>query len=170
MAMYNTSSAYDLSEFENALKKDSEKPAAKAPKLEVVAKRKPAPASVLGPGVVCTFLIVVALITFMIYNRVQLNELTEEINRLTSELDVLQSENVKMTTSLEATISYNEVARLAEELGMQKRTEFQTERIYLYQQDKIERSEPATQTTVSDNARLAFVSFLGRFKEYMGEQ
>lgn len=170
MAMYNTSSAYDLSEFENALKKDLENPALKSPELKVVKNRKSAPSSILGPGAVCAFLIIVALVTLMIYNRVQLNELTEEINQLTSELEILHSENVKMATSLEATISHPEVAKLAEEMGMQKRTEFQTKRIYLYQQDKIERTDATPQKTVSDNAKLAVSSFLGRFKEYLGER
>lgn len=170
MAMYNTSSAYDLSEFEDALKKDSEATALKSTEIKVVKNKRPTPASILGPGTVCAFLIIVALVTLMIYNRVQLNELTEEINQLSAELEVLHSENVKMTTSLEATISHPEVAKLAEEMGMQKRTEFQTERIYLYQQDKIERTEAAPQKTVTDNAKLAVTSFLGRFKEYLGER
>lgn len=165
MAMYNTSSAYDLSEFEDALKKEKE---LEPPDLKVVKSRKKAPASILGPGIVCAFLIVVALITLIVYNNVQLNELTNEINELSREMEVLHSENVRMTSALESTISFTEVGKLAREMGMQKRDEFQTERIYLYQQDKIERTESTPQKTVTESAKLAATSFFGRFKEYMG--
>lgn len=166
MAGYNTSSAYDLSEFEDAPKK---KPA-ESPKLKVVKNRKNKPASVLGPGVVCAFAIIVALISLMIYNHVKLNELTNEINELSHELKVLQSDSVKMTSSLESTISLRKVAQLAEELGMQKRDEYQTERIYLYQQDKIERTAAAPKATAAESTKLAVTSFLSRFKEYIGER
>lgn len=165
MAMYNTSSAYDLSEFEDALKKELE-----APKLKVVKNRKRAPVSILGPSIVCAFLIIVALITLIVYNNVQLNELTNEINELSYELEILQSENVKMTSALESTISFTEVGKLAREMGMQKRDEFQTERIFLYQQDKIERTEAAPQNAVTESAKMAATSFFARFKEYMRER
>lgn len=165
MAMYNTSSAYDLSEFEDALKKELE-----TPNLKVVKSRKKAPVSIIGPGIVFAFLIVVALITLIVYNNVQLNELTTEINELSRELEILQSENVRMTSALESTISFTEVGKLAREMGMQKRDEFQTERIYLYQEDKIERTAQAPQKTVTESAKLAATSFFGRFKEYMGDR
>lgn len=162
MAMYNTSSAHDLSEFEDALKKELE-----APKLKVVKNRKRAPASILGPSVVCAFLIIVALITLIIYNNAQMHKLTNEINELSHELEILKSENVKMTSALESTISFTEVGKLAREMGMQKRDEYQTERIYLYQQDKIERTEAAPQNAISESAKLAATSFFAGFKEYI---
>lgn len=165
MATYNTSSAYDLSEFENELKKEMA-----SPDLKVLKNRKKAPASLLGPSAVFAFVIVVALVSLMIYNHVQLNELTEEINQLNHELEVLQSQNIQMTSSLESTISNIEVAKLAKQMGMQPRTEYQTERIYLYQQDKIERTSSAPQNTTADDAKLAVSSFFGRFKEYIGDK
>lgn len=165
MGMYNTSSAHNLSEFEDALKKELE-----SPNLKVVKNRKKAPASILGPGVVCAFLVIVALITLIVYNNVQLNELTNEINQLAHELEVLQSEDVRMTSALESTISNIEVGRLAREMGMQPRTEFQTERIYLYQQDKIERAAAVEQTSVAEDAKLAVTSLFGRFQEYIGKR
>lgn len=164
MAGYNTSSAYDLSEFGDALKKEQTTPH----KLKMVKNRKKKPASVLGPGVVCAFAIIVALISLMIYNHVKLNELTNEINELAGELEVLQSENVKMTSSLESTISFPEVARLAEGMGMHKRGENQTERIYLYRQDKIEKTAASPQPTAAESTKLAATSLLSRFMEYIG--
>ncbi len=164
MATHNTSSAYELHTFEKELKKELT-----ANELKVVKNRKKAPVSVLGPGVVCAFLIIIALITLMVYNHVQLNELTTQINDLSGEMEVLQSENVKLTSSLESTETLTDIREKALKMGMQKRDEFQTERIYLYQQDKIERTEATPTSDSSGAAKLAITSAVGRFKEYISK-
>jgi hypothetical protein len=57
---------------------------------------------------------------------------------------------------------------MAIELGMQKRTEYQTKRIYLYAEDKITRVETQEEPSGFEAAKLALMSLLGQFKEYPG--
>lgn len=162
MAAYNTSYAYDLSVLE-----DERKEKAASPELKVVKNRRHIASSVLSPGIICAFVIIVTLISLMVYNQVQLNILTTEMSELSKELETLQSDNVKMNSVLESTISMQKLKELATEMGMQKRDEYQTERIYLYQEDKIERSENPPQTSGSQMAKLAVTTLFSRFKEYL---
>lgn len=162
MAGYNISSAYDLSAFETERREETV-----SPELKVVKNRRNIAVSILSPGVICAFAIIIMLVSLMVYNQVQLNILTAETHKLTKELETLQSDNVKMTSMLESTISMQKLKELATELGMQKRDEYQTERIYLYQEDKIERSEAAPQSTPAQTAKLAVTTLFSRFKEYM---
>lgn len=162
MAGYNSSTAYDLSLFEQESKKELS-----APELKVLKNRKKIATPVLSPGVICAFVIITTLLSLMIYNHVQLNILTTEINKLSSEMETLQSENVRMTSILDSSISTTELKELAAALGMQKRDEYQTKRIYLYQEDKIERTEAAPSAENKDMAKLAVASLFSRFKEYL---
>lgn len=162
MASYNTSSAYAFTELESAVQKPAQKP-----EIKVVGKRRQLAASILTPGVLAGFAIVITLVSLMIYNRVQLNELTKQISSLSSEMEILQSENVRLGASLESTINPIEIAAMAEAMGMQKRDEYQTERIYLYQEDKIERTGDTPKQTAGENVKLAVTSFFVRFKEYL---
>lgn len=167
MAGYNTSSAYKFTELETAVKKEA------APKLKVVKNRSriSSVSSILfSPSVLCAFAIVVALIVLMVYNQVQLNILTTEINSLSSEMEVLQSENVKLSSKLESMISTPELRELATAMGMQARDEYQTERIYLYNEDKIERTAATPQTTPGQTAKLAVTSLFSLFKEYLNDR
>lgn len=162
MAGYNTSYAYDLSDFEDEARQKTT-----SPELKVVKNRHRITSSILSPGVICAFVIIITLISLMVYNQVQLNILTSEMNELATELETLQSDNVKMNSMLESTISMQKLKELATELGMQKRDEYQTERIYLYQEDKIERSETPAQSTGGQVAKLAVTTLFSRFKEYL---
>jgi transcription initiation factor TFIIIB Brf1 subunit/transcription initiation factor TFIIB len=104
----------------------------------------------------------------MIYNQAQLNMLTREMAALDKEMQMLKSENVRMSSQLTHTNSDIELERMAVELGMEKRTEYQTKRIYLYAEDKITRAEIAREPTGFEAAKLALMSLLSQFKEYPG--
>lgn len=162
MANYNTSSAYAFTELEHAAQVS-----AQTPDVKVVKNRRPIAASILTPGVLAAFAIVITLVSLMIYNHVQLNELTGEISKLSSELETLQTKNVELNAALESTGNVREIAKMAEAMGMQKRDEFQTNRIYLYHDDKIERTENAPSQTPGDTVKLAITSFFAQFKEYL---
>lgn len=164
MAGYNTSSAYKLTELDAAVKKESPVP---APRLKVVKNRNRAALGVLSPGVVCAFAIVILLIVLMVYNQVQLNILTSEMNTLTKEMETLQSDNVKLSSKLDAMVSTTDLRALATAMGMQQRDEYQTERIYLYQENKIERTDATPQSSPTETAKLAVTSLFSRFKEYL---
>jgi hypothetical protein len=123
---------------------------------------------VVNAGVVFAFLLVMTLVSLMIYNQAQLNMLSREMAALDKEMQSLKSENVRMSSQLTHTNSDIELERMAIELGMQKRTEYQTKRIYLYAEDKITRAVIAEEPSGFEAARLALMSLLGQFKEYPG--
>lgn len=162
MATYNTSSAYDLSAFEAAPKKQG------VPEIKVVKNHKKTLTSAFNPRVLSAFAIVVTLVCLMVYNQVQLTEITGEINGLSKEMSELESDNAKKTSALESTVSLDSVKKQAQALGMQPRDEYQTRYIYLYQQDKIERTEVSPEPSGSEKAQLAVTSVWTRFKEYLG--
>lgn len=166
MAARNTSSAYDLSVYESALQKQ-----AKKPELRVIAK-KSAKGSMIGvftPRVLGSFAIVVTLICLMVYNQVCLNELTGEINRINQGIVEMQSEHTNLSSQLDAMISPRVVAERAKnELGMDRRDQYNTKYIRLYGEDKINLTENSPELGVADSARISARSLLDVIKEYIG--
>jgi len=162
MAGYNTSSAYDLSAFERSAKKERQ-----APELKVVKNRRQRAYAALNPRVLSAFALIITLVSLMVYNQVQLNEVTIQLNALSSEMETLQTENAKMTSALDSVVSLRKIAERAEEMGMQRRDEYQTERIHLYREDRIERTEQTPQALPDDNKKIAIAALFSRFKEYM---
>lgn len=162
MAGHNTSSAYDLSAFETPEKKKKS-----APELKVVKTRRQLASAALNPRALSAFAMIVTLISLIVYNRVELTEITTQLDTLSGEMETLQSENAKMTSALDSSVSLRRIAELAEEMGMQRRAEHQTERIYLYREDKIERTEVTPPAPVEDNKKIAISALFSRFKEYM---
>ena len=162
MANYNTSSAYELEDF------GEERVREEQPKLKMLKSRRQGRRAAVGGGVVFAFLMIMTLVSMMIYNQAQLNMLAREMAALDKEMQTLKSENVRMSSQLTHTNSDIELERMAIELGMQKRTEYQTKRIYLYSEDKITRAEAEESSSHLEAARLALMSLLSQFKEYPG--
>jgi len=167
MAAYNTSSAYDLSAFEEAPKKQ-----AQAPRLKVVRNRsaKRTLAVAFTPKALASFVIVVTLICLMVYNHVCLNEITGDINALREEIAQLESQNVIVTSQLDSMLSLRVVAeRAKDELGMDRLDKYQTRYVYLYEEDKIivpeEPAQGENPTGVAKIARSLFDSLM----EYIGK-
>ncbi len=153
MAAMNTSSAHRL------------EPEKQAPEIRAVKGRRRLPAGVVTPGTVFAFALVIALVSLMVYNQVQLNVLTAEMSKLTAEMEEMDSEYVEMSSKVDSSIGTTELKERAAELGMQKRDEYQTERIYLYREDVIERAEVEEKPSVLAAARLALQSIAGYFSE-----
>lgn len=161
MANYNnTSSAYKLEDYGEEQVREEQ------PKLKMLKSRRQGKKATVSGGVVFAFLMIMTLVSMMIYNRAQLNMLAREMAALDKQMQTLKSENVRMSSQLTHTNSDIELERMAIELGMQKRTEYQTKRIYLYAEDKITRAEIVEEPSRLEAARLALTSLLGQFKEY----
>lgn len=109
------------------------------PRLKVVqGKGKKRGFSVSFQGVLI-FLTFVAAICFLVYNQVCLTEVTAEINTLNREMKVLESEYIRLQSSLEPTESMRVVAQRAEqELGMQRLDDYNITQVTIYQEDKVE--------------------------------
>lgn len=162
MTGYNTSSAYKLTNYETAEARARQQ-------LRVVGRRSPKQALAVAftPKVLSAFAIVVTLLCLIVYNQVQLNEISGEINRLAEDIKVLRAENVKMTSSLEATVSLRSVAEQAQELGLHRLDQYQTEYINLYRDDKIVLAEEPEQKNSMQRATLGIRSFIGGIVEYI---
>lgn len=102
-------------------------------------KRTHTTSILLNAKVVCSFGVVVVLIWLMIYNQVKLNEVSGQINSLTTELTRLESEHTRMLSSLESTVSLRTIGDKAKnELGMNRLDQYQTVHIMLDAEDTIE--------------------------------
>ena len=159
--MANSNLAYDLSAFEPTPKKEK-----KRGEIGVVENRNRVVIQMLNPQVLGAFAMIVTLIGLMVYNQVQINEIVGETNTIKSELQMLESENVRLESQRESTVSLRVVAeRAKDELGMQRLDDLQTVRIYLYKNDKIESGENAPQPA-TQRLKLLSAGF-SRFMEYL---
>lgn len=163
--MANTSSAYDYSLFATTAPKQEQD----QPQVRMVRSKPKAFASAFSPRVMCTFFIVVTLISLIIYNKVCLNEINGEINRINSELARMESDSVRFSSLLESTISLRAVAQQAEEeLGMAKLDQYQTSYVYLYEEDQIILAEPPQDSAGSEGVTATIGSIIDSAKEYFG--
>ncbi len=161
MARYNTSSAYALPESPADGQQQERR------ELKVLKSRRFSPGSAITGEIVLAFMLIVTLASLIVYNQAKLNMLQREMDSLSQEMQVLESESVKMSSQLSTSINDTEALKeRAAEMGMQERTEYQTRRIYLYHEDKITRAEPPEEPGGLEAAKLALSSLLGQFKEY----
>jgi len=128
--MSKSSAAYNLSTF-------APRPEEKKAQLKVVRTGSQAFASAFAPRVVFVFVLVMTLASLMVYNRVNLNELSSEINTLNSQLAILESESVRYSSLLESSISLRAIAQQAEEMGMVRLDQYRTVYVYLYEGDQV---------------------------------
>lgn len=159
--------AYDYSLFESSPSK--EQPKQQKPQLKMVRSQPRAFAGAFSPKVVCTFLVVVALLSLIVYCQVCLNEVTGQISRLKEEISILDSDSMRYASLLESTVSLRAVAQQAEEeLGMSKLDQYQTCYVYLYEKDQIVLAENPQTQTADDSVFAVIGSLLGTAKEYFG--
>lgn len=162
MAHLNSGVAYDLSGYQ-ALPKKQPKPG-----LKVVKSKNRLASSVVTPKTVCSFAIIVTMIVLIVFNQAQLNEVSGDINELNASMEKLQSENVRMTSELESTISLRNIADQAKnKLGMNKLDRYQTEYIYLFQTDKIELTDESPAASIGERLRLTITGAIQRLQEYI---
>lgn len=131
MRSYNENVAYDLSRFER--REITRLPVKKAKKKRLNVS--------ISSFLSTAFLVVLALsvTAMMIFSRVELTELTAQINKAEKELNQLKNENIKLNIEAESQISLSKVEEYAKNvLGMKKLQNYQVEYVCLTQQDKVE--------------------------------
>lgn len=129
--MAQSNLAYDLERFE--AKTPGQVPDPK-PRLTVRSEKTIHPVKIIVMAVM-----VLALAFTLLYSRVILNELDQEILATTEQLNVLQAESVRMQTDLEGKMSLKAIETAAiQEYGMVKPDSSQVEYIQLQKVSKIE--------------------------------
>ena len=83
----------------------------------------------------------------MIFNRVQITETNDQIIQMQEQLDILESENIRLENELAAQISAEQVDEYAAAHGMQKVDSYQVQYITVDAGDKL---------TVADDGEQGF--------------
>lgn len=135
--------AYDLSRFEDR---------PKAVVLEKVETKKQQKTAELSLKKLLLVGVVIVAITFvMIYNRVMLTELTDEIAQANKTLSTLQGENALLEMEIAQKMSLDNIEEYATtQLNMSKVEQYQVETISLTQSDEI--------TVMKDDSQTNFFS------------
>lgn len=119
------------------------------------------PASKRGEAAKVFMIGAVALIMFgiVIYSYVQLNEVYSDISDATTELDELQSENVRMQTELEGQASLSNIKEYAEdELGLQQLDKSQIQYVEVQTEDEVE---------IDEEDQNIFVTIKNKFEDFI---
>ncbi len=95
--------------------------------------------------------VMLALIIGNIYLRVQVTEVTTEINKVQTEYNRAMSQNVSLEMQLESSVSYKNLEEAARAMGMQKAEPHQINYINSVDTDKIEVSDGNTLVTADVN-------------------
>ena len=131
------SEAYDLSLFEERpARLKVVKPSKKAIKEQ---RRRRRVQSVINTAV--TMLVVTAVcavVGLMIFNRVQITEINDQIIQKQEELDILESETIRLSNELASQTSAEQVDAYAAANGMQKIDSYQVQYITVDAGDKLE--------------------------------
>ncbi len=80
----------------------------------------------------------IGLIIASLFLRVQLTELTEQINQDTKKLEILESEELRVRSQLEEKMSVHNLEEQAAKLGMGKVQDYQVEYISIPRKDNVE--------------------------------
>ena len=129
--------AYDLSLFEERpARLTVMKPSKKARRAQRRAARLQSVINVAVTMLVTTA--VCAVVALMIFNRVQITEINDEIIRQQEELDILESETIRLSNELAAQTSAERVDAYAAANGMQKIDNYQLQYISVEAGDKLE--------------------------------
>lgn len=162
MAYLNSGAAYDLSAYEQAEQRAK-------PDLKIAASRKVRKGtSLFSMRVISYFAVVVTLLVLIVYNQVQINEVSGELNRLGSQISKMESENVRMTSELEAVLSLRSIGEQAKsELGMSRLDPYQTVYICLEQQDKSVLTENSPSLSPGEQIQMTIKAAISRLQEYI---
>ena len=128
--MPKDSAAYNLSTF-------APRPEEKKTQLKVVKTQDKAFVSAFAPRAIFAFAVVMILASLMVYNRVNLNELSSEISALNNQLAILENDNVRYASLLESSVSLRAIAQQAEEMGMIRLDPYRTVHVYLHYADQV---------------------------------
>ena len=136
MALRNRTEAYDLSFFESRPLRvevggqPAEKPSKKQqnrnnvielPKKELERNRRRHPHSLRAVGVVCVLTLMLTIIGSVVFNQVQLNELTTQITQAEAQLSHAESTHTQLQMRASSSMTLSDVEEFAsEQLGMGK--------------------------------------------------
>ncbi len=85
--------------------------------------------------------VILMLVFMQIHCQIQNTEVTEKIYQTKEKINVLKSEETRLSVELEGKVSFNNMEKMAGERGMQKATTIQTKYISLCDEDSVEISE-----------------------------
>lgn len=134
----NKNVAYDFSLFEEKTQKTEKQcNVLELPESNKHVKRRPK-AKYKAIAVMLTFIVSGALVVgSMLYGQVQLNEVTDSINKITAELNELESVHTQLQVKVESKLSLGAVEEYARNnLRMDKINPYQIEYITLSTEDK----------------------------------
>lgn len=137
---------------------------AKQPKIVKVPKARPAVKAASPTKVLLFLMVIIGLAFSVMYSRAQLTELTTKVNAATNELEVLESETVRLKAELESRVSLKNVEEYATtELGLEKLDPSQIEYIALEPEVPEQAAEPE-----DDSIWQKIKNFFVDMMEYIG--
>lgn len=90
--------------------------------------------------------VVLSVVVMMIVSRVRLTEMNEQADVLSDQLEILQSENVRLSGDLSALASAESIDAYVQEHGMQKVESHQIEYFTMEESDRVEVPADADET------------------------
>lgn len=162
---YNRNAARKIEEVP-PLRRPSGKPdmhlVQKKKKTAAEAKREMQLASRKAAKILVISIFLLSMLAALLYSRLRVDELTREVNTVTSQLTEAQGENVRLSMKLDSMISLEHVEEYAENtLGMTKVEGYQMEYIDLSGDDKVMLS--GDKTLSADNE----TSLIEKLKAYL---
>lgn len=173
MANNNPYTNYDFSRFEtpdtafdrNAARKLNTAPATeKQPQMHLVKKpkrgilhmkREMNAAALRSVKALCVAVALLTLLSFSLYSRLRVDELSRDLNKVEQSIAVLKSENVRLNAAVDSMISMDRVEAYAtEQLDMVQLESHQIEYIDLSGEDAVVVSGDKTPENTSENSAL----------------
>lgn len=159
---YDHSAAYDLSQFETRPQVE------KQPQKLTVVKTKPSARHHLSVmqklKVAFCAIALVSVLSFILYNRVVLTELSDQIAKYSNQQTVLLSENVRLQSELEGQVSLKNLEEyVSRNFGMGKMEAYQVQYINLAQNDRIV-VENTSSNGLADQIKAVFSSVMEYLK------
>lgn len=161
--MAQGSAAYDFDRLEQHYATAGAPRVKQPPELRVVENRGRRERAAFWKGA-ATFVLILGVVCAILYNNVQLTELTSQIEKAQSQLEALENDYRLMQVEIESSTSLRTVQEIAEtELGMAKAESYQVEYINLGEGDRVVLAR-AHEPRLNDRIRHAWRSLL----EYLG--
>lgn len=161
MAQSNT--AYDFDQLEQHYATAGSPRVKQPPELRVVKSREKQDHSAFWKSA-ATFVLLLGVVCAILYNNVQLTELTSQIEQTQANLESLQNDYRLMQVEIESKTSMRTVQEIAEtQLGMAKTESYQVQYINLGEGDRVVLAR-AHEPKLNDQIRHAWRSLL----EYLG--
>lgn len=161
--MAQSNAAYDFERLERHYATTGAPRIKQPPELKVVVNRGHRERAAFWKGA-ATFVLILGVVCAILYNNVQLTELTFQIEQAQSQLESLENDYRMMQVEIESTTSLRTVQEIAEnQLGMAKTESYQVEYINLGEGDRVVLAR-AHEPKLNDRIRHAWHSLL----EYLG--